>query len=179
MRRAHRAAHDQAAFRDREAARAFVDACQVLVARLDGRQDESTALLRVMLMRVLRRAEGRPSRHATTNFRVTRVVRYLEDTFADPTIRLASAAQHVDVTPPHLDRLLKEHTDLTFLQLLRRIRMRHAESLLLTTVSSIKETAYACGYTSTGSFGRDFRRVHGCSPTEWRDLRAAVAATLD
>ena len=179
MRRAHRAAHDQAAFRDREAVRAFLDACQVLVGQLDGRQDESTALVRVALMRVLRRAEGSPSRHATTNFRVTRVVRYLEDTFADPTIRLASAAQQVDVTPPHLDRLLKEHTGLTFLQQLRRIRMRHADSLLLTTASSIKETAYACGYTSAGSFGRDFRRVHRCSPTEWRDLRAAVAATLD
>ena len=62
---------------------------------------------------------------------------------------------------------------------LRRIRMRHAERLLLTTMSSIKETAYACGYTSTGSFGRDFRRVHGCAPSEWRDLRTAVAAQFD
>jgi AraC-like DNA-binding protein len=181
MQSAHRAAHDQAAFRDREALRAFVDACQVLVlvGQLDGNQDESTALMRLILMRVLRREEGVLSQHATTNFRAARVVRYLEDTFADPTIRLASAAQHVDVTPPHVDRLLKEHTGLTFLQQLRRIRMRHAESLLLTTVSSIKETAYACGYTSTGRLGRDFRRVHGCSPSEWRDLRTAVAAQFD
>jgi AraC-like DNA-binding protein len=179
MRSVHRAAHDQAAFRDREALRAFVDACQILIGRLDGRQDESAALMRVILMRVLRRAEGPSSQHATTNFRVVRVVRYLEDTFADPTIRLASAAQQIDVTPPHLDRLLKEHTGLTFLQQRRRIRMRHAERLLLTTASSIKETAYACGYTSTCSFGRDFRRVHGCSPSEWRDLRTAVAAQCD
>ncbi|PYR26655.1 MAG: GlxA family transcriptional regulator, partial [Acidobacteria bacterium] len=84
-----------------------------------------------------------------------------------------------DVTPPHLDRLLKEHTGLTFLQHLRRIRVRHAERLLLTTVSSIKETAYACGYSSPGSFGRDFRRVHGCAPSHWRDLRTAVALHVD
>jgi AraC-like DNA-binding protein len=56
--------------------------------------------------------------------------------------------------------------------------MRRAERLLL-TMSSIKETAYACGYSSTGSFGRDFRRVHGCPPSEWRDLRTAVAVQFD
>jgi AraC-like DNA-binding protein len=179
MRSDHRAAHDQAPFKDREALRVFVDACQVLVGQLDRSQDESTALMRLILMRVLRGAGGASSQHATTNFRVARVVRYLEDTFADPAIRLASAAQHVDVTPPHLDRLLKEHTGLTFLQQLRRLRMRHADRLLRTTASSIKETAYACGYSSPGSFGRDFKRVHGCSPSEWRDLRTAVAARFD
>ena len=179
MRSDHRAAHDQAAFRDRDALRAFVDACQVLIGHLDGSQDESAALMRLILMRVLRRAAEASSQPVTTNFRVARALKYLEEAFADPTIRLASAAQHVDVTPPHLDRLLKEHTGLTFLQQLRRIRMRHAERLLLTTVSSIKETAYASGYTSPGSFGRDFRRVHGCSPREWRDLRTALAAHFD
>ena len=118
----------------------------------------------------------RPSVGVTMNFRVVRAVKYLEDTFADPTIHLASAARHIDVTPPHLDRLLRKHTGLTFLQQRRRIRIRHAERLLLTTMSSIKETAYACGYTSTCSFGRDFRRVHGCAPRDWRDLRTAEAA---
>ena len=158
---------------------AFVDACQVLVGQLDGTRDASTALMRLILMRVLRRAGRSSPRHAATNFRVVRVLKYLEDTFADPTIRLASAAQHVDVTPPYLDRLLKEHTGVPFLQQLRRIRVRHAERLLLTKMSSIKETAYACGYASTGSFGRDFRRMHGCAPSEWRDLRTAVTAQFD
>jgi AraC-like DNA-binding protein len=177
MRSGQRATHDQAIFRVREAMRAFVDACHVLVGHVDRRHDETTARIPVILARVLC-VWGASAQHATTNFRVARVVKYLEDRFADPTIRLASAAQHVDVTPAHLDRLLKEHTHLTFLQQLRRIRVRHAERLLQTTMWSIKETAYACGYSSSGSFGRDFRRVHGCSPREWRDLRPA-AGQLD
>ena len=179
MRSERRAAHDQAAFRDRESLRVFVDACQVIVGQLDRSQDESTALMRLILMRVLQRAGESSPPQATTNFRVARVVTYLEDHFADQKIRLASAARHVDVTPPHLVRLLKEQTGLTFLQHLRRIRVRHAERLLQTTASSIKETAYACGYTSPGSFGRDFRRIHGCSPGRWRELRTAVPAHFD
>jgi AraC-like DNA-binding protein len=47
--------------------------------------------------------------------------------------------------------------------------------LLLTTAASIKETAYASGYTSLASFGRDFQRVHGCAPRAWR----AQWTTLD
>lgn len=135
--------------------------------------------MRVILTRALQRAPRRPTAHATTNFRVGLAMSYLEETFADATIRLTSAASHVDVTPSHLDRLLKEHTGLTFLQQLRRIRMRHAERLLLTTPSSIKETAYACGYTSTGSFGRDFRRAHGCAPRVWRDLQTVLNVQID
>ena len=160
---------------DRAALTTFVDACQVLVGRLDVNPDESTAVLSELLTRVLQRASAGLA--APVNFRVARVLSYLEDVFADQRIRLASAARHVDVTPSHLDRLLKEHTGLTFLQQLRRIRMRHAERLLLTTTSSIKETAYASGYTCTGSFHRDFRRMHGCAPRAWRDIRTTSPAS--
>jgi AraC-like DNA-binding protein len=158
---------------DRDALTAFVNACQVLVGRLDVKAEQSTVFVRELLMRVLQRTSGASG--APANFRVARVLSYLEEVFSDQTIRLASAARHVDVTPSHLDRLLKEHTGLTYLQQLRRIRIRHAERLLLTTTSSIKETAYASGYTCTGSFHRDFRRVHGCPPRAWRDFRTASA----
>jgi AraC-like DNA-binding protein len=159
---------------DRAALTDFVDACQVLVGRLDVNPDASTTVLHELLTRVLQRASGLA---APVNFRVARVLSYLEDVYADQRIRLASAARHVDVTPSHLDRLLKEHTGLTFLQQLRRIRMRHAERLLLTTTLSIKETAFASGYTCTGSFHRDFRRMHGCAPRAWRDIRTASPAS--
>jgi transcriptional regulator GlxA family with amidase domain len=178
MRSARRAPHDHESLEDREALLAFVDACQIFIGRIESDPDDSTALMRLILTRALQRAP-RPSASHSTNFRVERVIKYLEQTFADPAIRLTSAARHVDVTPSHLDRLLKEHAGLTFLQLLRRIRMRHAERLLLTTPSSIKETAYACGYTSAASFGRDFRRTYGCAPRVWRDLRTGLGAHVD
>jgi AraC-like DNA-binding protein len=157
----------------REALQAFVDMFQVLVGRVETSEELAT-LVRPLLMRMLRRLPESSSGPPTRNFRVVRVLCYLEERFADATISLASAAQHVDVTPPHLDRLLKEHTGLTFLQQLRAIRMRHAERLLLMTTSSIKETAYACGYTGTGNFGRDFKRTHGCAAGAWRAMGTLI-----
>jgi AraC-like DNA-binding protein len=161
---------------EREALRSFVDACQVLVGRIDTNADESAALVREILLRMLRRTPHQAAGHSSTNFRVPRAVRFIEERFAEPTIDLASVAKAVDVTPSHLDRLLKEHTGLTFLQQLRRIRMRHADQLLLTTSASIKETAYACGYTNLASFGRDFQRAHECAPRVWRMHRTVLAA---
>lgn len=160
---------------DHEALRSFVDACQVLVGRIDTNADESTALVREILLRVLRRAPRSAAGGTSTNFRVPRAVRYIEERFADASIDLASVARAVDVTPSHLDRLLKEHTGLTFLRQLRRIRMGHADRLLLTTSASIKEIAYACGYTNLASFGRDFQRAHGCAPRVWRAHRTVLA----
>ena len=170
MRSVRRAAHDESTSIHREALRAFVDVFQILVDRVETNAEESATLVRALLMRMLRRLPEPSAVPPTTNFRVARVLSHLEEQFTDATICLASAAHHGDVTPSHLDRLLKEHTGLTFLQHLRRIRMRHAERLLLTTTSSIKETAYACGYAGTGSFGRDFKRTHGCAASVWRAM---------
>lgn len=177
MRRVHRAAHDQSNSVDREALRAVVDVFQILVGRVETNAEESATLVPALLMRMSRRLSEPSPVPPPTNFRVARVLSYLEEQFADATICLASAAQHVHVTPSHLERLLKEHTGLTFLQHPRRIRMRHAERLLLTTTSSIKETAYACGYAGAGSFGRDFKRTHGCAARVWRAGRTLCEAS--
>jgi AraC-like DNA-binding protein len=156
----------------------IIGALQVLVDCVEANA-ESARIVRGLLMRLLQRLPEPSLVPRATNFRVARVLRYLEEQFADAAIGLASAAQHVDVTPSHLDRLLKEHTGLPFLQHLRLIRMRHAEGLLLTTTSSIKQTAYACGYGGTCSFGRDFKRTHGCAARAWRAMRQLHEASLN
>ena len=171
MRSVRRATQDELPSMHREALQALVDVFQVLVGHFET-DEELAQLVRALLMRLLRRLPEPSSLPSTKNFRVERVMSYLEAEFADAKISLASAAQYVDVTPPHLDRLLKEHTGLTFLEHVRRIRMRHAERLLLMTPSSIKETAYGCGYAGTGSFGRDFKRTHGCAARVWRSMGA-------
>lgn len=105
------------------------------------------------------------------HFKAVEALTFLQQRFAEPAIRLSVVARHTALSPTHLARLLKSSTGLTFLQHLRRLRVRHAEELLATTMLSIKEVAAACGYPRSGSFTRDFRRVHGCTPSAWRSRR--------
>ena len=154
--------------------RSFVDACQILVGHIDTNAPASTAWLREILLRMLRAMPHQAAAYASANFRVPRAVRCIEERFAEASIHLAAVATAVDITPSQLNRLLKQHTGLTFLQQLRRIRMRHADQLLLTTAASIRDIAGACGYTSLARFGRDFQRAHGCAPRVWRAHRALL-----
>lgn len=53
-------------------------------------------------------------------------------------------------------------------------RLRHAVDMLRGTECSIKEIAYACGWTSARDFSRAFRRRFGSSPAGWRTGRGTV-----
>ena len=103
-----------------------------------------------------------------TPFRIADALAQLEQRYTNPHLQLSSLATDVELSPAYLARLLKASTGLTFLQHLRRHRVEHAERLLLRTMMSIKEIGAECGYNSSGSFGRDFRRVHRCTPGAWR-----------
>jgi AraC-like DNA-binding protein len=174
IRSAPRAARASKGSIDRDALRSFVDACQILVGHIDTNAPASAAWLREILLRMLRATPQQAAAYASANFRVPRAVRCIEERFAEATIHLGSVATTVGITPPQLNRLLKEHTGLTFLQQLRRIRIRHADQLLLTTAASIGDIARACGYTSLARFGRDFQRAHGCAPRVWRAHRTLL-----
>jgi AraC-like DNA-binding protein len=162
----------------------FADACQIIAGRIEQAPDASAASIRELLAstpgtdtrtqliidglvaRMLERARSRPA--SATHFKIVEVLTYLDGRFADPSIRLSSAARYAGLSPAHLARLLRTSTGLTFLQHLRRLRVDHAERLLQTTMLSIKEIAVQCGYSASGAFDRDFRRVHRSTPSAWR-----------
>jgi AraC-like DNA-binding protein len=169
---------------DRETLWRFADACQIIAGRMHDDPGGSAGLIRDLVAttpgtdartqlvikglvaRMLERARSAPM--PVVHFKIVEVLTHLGQHFSDPAIRLPSVARHAGLSPTHLARLLKASTGLTFLQQLRRLRVDHAEHLLQTTMLSIKEIAGRCGYSASGAFDRDFRRVHHCTPSAWR-----------
>ena len=49
-------------------------------------------------------------------------------------------------------------------------RLEMARKMLLTTTKSIKEVAFACGFSDPLYFSRRFARTNGSPPSEWRKL---------
>ncbi|MBQ9120221.1 MAG: helix-turn-helix domain-containing protein [Lachnospiraceae bacterium] len=49
-------------------------------------------------------------------------------------------------------------------------RMEYAKTLLLTTSLTVKEIALRCGYVSEYSFMRQFRKIFGKTPTDFRTI---------
>jgi hypothetical protein len=53
-------------------------------------------------------------------------------------------------------------------EMLQRLRMEHAKSLLLDTLLNIKEISARVGYTTQHDFNRMFHRYTGMAPSAWR-----------
>ncbi|CAN7755941.1 helix-turn-helix transcriptional regulator [Rhizobium sp. LjRoot258] len=63
------------------------------------------------------------------------------------------------------------------MSVLRRLRMRHAASLLAANALSIEQVALQAGYQSRSSFTRTFRQHYGTDPSDYRlDAKRALVA---
>lgn len=62
---------------------------------------------------------------------------------------------------------------------LRDLRMRKATVLLTNSGLSIDQIVLGVGYTSRSSFSRTFRKIHGCDPSKYRDMRNVVDSSFN
>ena len=68
----------------------------------------------------------------------------------------------------YTSRLVAHETGLTFKQLLRRLRLERAASLLVNSGCSAEEAAEAVGYTNQSRFYRNFKEFFGYTPGEYK-----------
>jgi YesN/AraC family two-component response regulator len=106
--------------------------------------------------------------HRRISPQVIRTMHAIENRYVETTLQVSVVAQDLGVSTEHLCRVLKRHTGLTFVTLLRRTRVRAACRLLQTTTLSMKEIASRAGFSSASRFDRDFKTVCGVSPSEYR-----------
>lgn len=82
-------------------------------------------------------------------------------------VSLAETARHVGVSAGHLSRVFRKVTGITFERYLMVRRVERAQRLLLDPGSRVSEVAERCRFCNPAYFARVFRKVTGCSPTEY------------
>jgi AraC-like DNA-binding protein/mannose-6-phosphate isomerase-like protein (cupin superfamily) len=92
---------------------------------------------------------------------------FLEDNYQKQ-ITLEHVAEFVHFSPRHLGRMFKMVTGKTINQFLTDIRMYRAENLLRDTDNSLEQIANDIGFANGSYLSLLFKRVHGCSPSEFR-----------
>ncbi|MED4887590.1 bifunctional transcriptional activator/DNA repair enzyme AdaA [Lysinibacillus fusiformis] len=85
-------------------------------------------------------------------------------------VTLQDMAEHVGISPFHLERLFKQVTAETPRSYLEKIRIDKAAHLLKHTDYTNLEICYEAGFQSSSNFYKVFRRLKNCSPTEFRNL---------
>jgi len=83
-------------------------------------------------------------------------------------VTLEQVADHFNYSLAHCSRLIKAVTGQNFTQLLRNVRMRRAETLLLTTPCSIENISFMVGYENPATFIKLFKQEYKMTPGTFR-----------
>lgn len=112
---------------------------------------------------------GRPDTRHLTYDRLTRVMKYLEAQYAEP-VRVHDLARIAQLSVSQLERHFQRVFQINPGQMLTKLRV-DAAMRLLRGPGSIADIGQACGYADQSAFTRQFRRVTGLAPRQYRDLQ--------
>ena len=83
-------------------------------------------------------------------------------------------AGRVHISAPYMQELYKRAFGISCINDVIECRIANAKSLLYVSDLRIEEIAARCGYKSVIHFSRQFHKLTGVSPSEWRKRRAEV-----
>lgn len=117
------------------------------------------------LLQYINDFERKPAAH---NGYLNQVVSRMEREYAR-NLTVASLAEGVRLSESHLRSLFHREFGISVAAYLQNIRMAHARRLLHQPYNNIKEIAFMCGYADNAYFSRLFRKIHLCTPLEYRN----------
>ncbi len=104
---------------------------------------------------------------------IMKAIDYLEEHFTER-VTLEEVACAVFLSPNHFSKLFSDMNGMTFSDYLARMRVDKARRALTDTDKTVTQIAIECGFSSFSSFSRNFKRVCGCTPSEFRVKDNAV-----
>lgn len=109
--------------------------------------------------------------------RVKIMLQYIQENLAEE-LTLADIARSAAISKNECLRCFRSMLGSTPIRYLQELRVQWAAERLANTAGSISEIAAACGFQETSYFARLFRRVKGCTPSEYRKNRGAGQGTV-
>ncbi|GFZ90651.1 hypothetical protein GCM10008018_41290 [Paenibacillus marchantiophytorum] len=85
-------------------------------------------------------------------------------------LSLERIAAAVNRNPFYVSKLFKEHYGMNYIDFLTEYRIDTAKQLMQESDKSLKEITFEVGYNDPNYFSRVFKKLVGCSPTEYRKL---------
>ncbi|MGI5855879.1 MAG: AraC family transcriptional regulator [Candidatus Merdivicinus sp.] len=113
----------------------------------------------------LRIRSGGPSLELT---RIGRICRLIEERYASG-ISVQDIAAASGYSSAYLSRLFRSATGKTLKSYLDYVRIREAQKILRYENASVAEISFRVGCRDASNFSRAFRRISGCSPSEFRE----------
>lgn len=92
---------------------------------------------------------------------------YIQKNYMDPDLSLNSICSYLNISTSYFSTIFKDLTGETFTKVLIRTRMEKAKELLENTTMKNYEIAEKVGFADPHYFGISFKKMTGCTPTEY------------
>ena len=96
-------------------------------------------------------------------------VSYMEAHFCDPALSVEQVCKQGFISASTLQRKFYTHFGMSPKQYLLKLRMNRALDLLLANESSVKDVAFACGFSDEKYFSRAFCKRYGYPPSQLKN----------
>ncbi len=99
---------------------------------------------------------------------LTQAIRYIDEHYGDETISLDRVAREVNISPNYFSAMFSQEVGQTFVEYLTSKRIDEAKRILRQTDKRSSEVAFNVGYKDPHYFSFVFRKVSGCTPSDYR-----------
>ena len=97
---------------------------------------------------------------------------YIEDNISDPDLKIEDLAAALCLGRTVFYNKVKTLVGMSPVELLRHIRIQHAEEMVARSNEPFSQIAYAVGFSDPRYFGKCFKKQTGLTPSEYREQRA-------
>ena len=109
-----------------------------------------------------------PEETAAGSFIAQNAVKYTEENYMEK-LKLSDVADHVYVSQWHLSKILNQHVEKSFSDILNQTRIEKAKELLWEPSLRIGDIAEKVGFLDMAHFSRVFKKFTGLSANEFRN----------
>lgn len=134
------------------------EAVQVMVQNLSHRKENTEG----------EKEEGGPEAAAAGSFIAQNAVKYIEENYMEK-LKLSDVADHVYVSQWHLSKILNQHVEKSFSDILNHARIEKAKELLREPSLRIGDIAEKVGFLDMAHFSSVFKKHTGFSANEFRN----------
>ena len=99
---------------------------------------------------------------------LAQAIGFIDKYFTEETISLDRVAQKVNISPNYFSAMFSQEMGQTFIEYLTGKRIAEAKRMLRQTDMRSSEIAFAVGFRDSHYFSFVFKKVAGCTPSEYR-----------
>lgn len=99
---------------------------------------------------------------------LAQAIGFIDKNYTEETISLDRVAQKVNISPNYFSAMFSQEMGQTFIEYLTGKRITEAKRLLRQTDMRSSEIAFAVGFRDSHYFSFVFKKVAGCTPSEYR-----------